>query len=238
MKAITAAAPVAALVFAATFSAASIPAADAVAQSVAANASAGRIAGQISVTTKGKAKRDASGVVIYVVGFKQDAAKTIPKMTQKDRQFVPRVLAITAGQKIDFPNLDSYFHNVFSLSKTRRFDLGQFKKGRSKVKTFPRKGIVEVYCNIHPKMSATILVLPNRAFAITDKAGKFRIDGVPPGEWKVFAYSRHALKPARSKVKVTAGQTTPLRLAVNETKFEFKHKNKFGENYRDKKAKY
>lgn len=207
-------------------------------QTVAAASTTGRVAGTISVQKSGKPKRDASEVVVYIVGFKQPPPATIPKMAQKNRQFSPRVLAITAGQKIDFPNQDAFFHNVFSLSKARKFDLGQYKKGSTKAKTFPRKGIVEVYCNIHPDMSATILVLPNRAFAVTDKAGKFRIDGVPPGEYTIFAYSRHAVRPVRGKVKITAGQTTPVALSINEDKAADPHKNKYGETYRDKKAKY
>ncbi len=198
----------------------------------------GSVVGTVAVTAKGKAKADASGVVVYMVGFKQPPPKSVPTMTSKNRQFVPRVLAVTAGQKIDFPNADKFFHNVFSLSKARRFDLGQYKKGNSKKKTFPRKGIVEVYCNIHPKMSATILVLPNRAYAMTDARGRFAIKGVPPGKWKVFAYSRHAPRPARGEVTVVAGRAAQLKLAINETKFEFAHKNKYGEAYKDKKARY
>jgi plastocyanin len=216
----------------------SLSAAPSQAQTVAANQTAGRVIGQISVQKNGKPKPDASEIVVYVVGFKQKPAATVPKMAQTNRQFAPRVLPITAGQKIDFPNIDKYFHNVFSLSKARRFDLGQYKKGRSKTKTFPRKGIVEVYCNIHPQMSATILVLPNRAFAVTDKSGKFRINGVPPGEHTMFAYSRHAVRPVRAKIKVTAGQTTPVNLVINEDKTAVVHKNKYGENYRTGKAKY
>lgn len=207
-------------------------------QSVAANSAKGRVAGQITVTKNGKPKRDASEVVVYVVGFKEDAPSTVPQMAQKKRQFEPRVLPITAGQKIDFPNFDDYFHNVFSLSKARKFDLGQFKRGKSKRKTFPRKGIVEVYCNIHPNMSATILVLPNRAHAVTDKSGKFRIDNIPPGEHTLFAYSRHAARPVRTKIKVTANQTTPVKLELAENKAPTPHRNKYGEKYKDKKAKY
>ena len=202
--------------------------------------SGGVVTGKVRLSRLGKPLKDASGVVVYAVGFNQPPAATVPQMGQHKSQFEPRMLAITAGQKIDFTNLDKFFHNVFSLSKSRRFDLGQYKKGRSKQKTFPRKGIVEVYCNIHPKMSATILVLPNRAFAFTAADGSFKLTDVPPGSWTVFAYSRRAVRPVRVKnVAVAAGKVTKVEgLNIDETKSDFAHKNKYGEAYKDKKARY
>ncbi len=210
------------------------------AAAVAHAAAVGTITGKVSLTRLGKPLTDASGVVVYAVGFNQAPAATVPKLRQHKGQFEPRLLAITAGQKVDFPNMDKFFHNVFSLSKARRFDLGQYKKGRSKKKTFPRKGIVEVYCNIHPKMSATILVLPNRAFAFTSVDGSFTLRDVPAGSWSVFAYSRRATRPARlNKVVVAAGKKTVVTgLAIEETKRDFAHKNKYGEAYKDRKGKY
>ncbi len=203
-------------------------------------APSGSITGKVRLSRMGKGQADASGVVVYAVGFNQPAPKTVPTLRQHKRQYVPRMLAITAGQKVDFPNDDSFFHNVFSLSKARKFDLGQYWKGRSKQKVFPRKGIVQVYCNIHPKMSATILVLPNRAFDFTAKDGSFTLKNVPPGSWTVFAYSRKAARPVRVKnVAVAAGKSTQASgLSIDETKLDFAHKNKYGAAYRDKKAKY
>lgn len=200
--------------------------------------SGGRVAGTIKVVRNGKTKRDASEIVVYVVGFKQPPPKTVPALAQRSRQFVPRVLPITSGQKVDFPNFDKFFHNVFSLSKARKFDLGQYKAGKSKRKTFPRKGIVEVYCNIHPDMTATILVLPNRAFAVTDSAGKFQISGIPPGQHTAFAYSRRAVRPVRAKITVADDRTTTLNLTIVEDKKPAAHRNKYGEAYKDKNAKY
>lgn len=198
----------------------------------------GSISGTVRVTSQGKAKADASGVVVYAVGFEQQPPSVVPKMTSKDRQFLPRVLPITVGQRVDFPNADAFFHNVFSLSKARKFDLGQYKKGSSKDKAFPRKGIIEVYCNIHPQMSATILVLPNRAHAVTDKQGRYTITDVPPGTWRVFAYSRHAQLPSKGSATVVAGRPAAVDFSINETRLTFAHKNKYGEDYRDGKKKY
>lgn len=200
----------------------------------------GSVTGKVRVTRMGKPLADASGVVVYAVGFEQPPATTVPVLRQKGAQFLPQMVAITAGQKIDFPNMDSFFHNVFSLSKARSFDLGQYKKGSSKQKTFPRPGIVEVYCNIHPKMNATILVLPNRAFAFTAADGSFTLKDVPPGAWSVFAYSRRATRPIRiNKVAVTAGQQTVLSgLVIDETRLDFAHKNKYGEAYKARSGGY
>ena len=208
--------------------------------SVVANAAppTGTVRGKVVLQKRGKAVVDASGVVVYVVGFKQSApAGVIPGMRQQGSNFVPELIAITAGQSVGFPNQDTQFHNVFSVSPAHRFDLGQYKKGGSKVRKFPRVGIVSVYCNIHPKMAATILVLPNRAFTTTSKDGRFQIKGVPAGTHKVFAYDRHATRPGKANVTVSAAAVTEVQLAVNQTKFSFAHKNKYGESYR-KAGKY
>jgi len=84
------------------------------------------------------------------------------------------------------------------LSAARRFDLGQFKQGEKETKSFRKPGVVEVYCNIHPEMAATILVLPNRRFTTAAPDGRFAIEGLPPGRWTVFAYDRLADRPARA----------------------------------------
>ena len=141
-------------------------------------------------------------------------------------------IAITRGESVSFPNGDGFLHNVFSESAARKFDLGSFKKGDVKSKDFPNTGVVEVYCNIHPEMAATILVLPNRKHVRTKPDGSYEIAGVPPGTWTVFAYTRRAPKPAQAKVTVTAGQDAPLDLALQRGT-EGEHLNKYGEKYHD-----
>lgn len=193
----------------------------------------GVVEGQIVVTLQGKPKADASGLVLYLVGFQEPPATAVPKLAQRDRTFQPSVLPVTAGQTVAFPNDDPYFHNVFSLSPTRQFDLGQYRQGETRTRAFPKAGIVEVFCNIHPQMAATILVLPNRRWAVTDKSGAFRIDGVPPGNWQLFAYSRFADKPLRQNVTVAAGNTLRLDLRLDEVRTDQPHTNKFGQPYRE-----
>lgn len=109
-------------------------------------------------------------------------------MDQRNETFVPHVLAITTGTTVDFPNSDKFYHNVFSLSKTRRFDLGRYAAGESKHITFDRPGIVRVFCEIHSHMNAYILVFNHPYFAVTDEEGRYHIDNVPPGTYNVIAW--------------------------------------------------
>lgn len=200
---------------------------------VAAAAPAGAVIGKVAVTDA-DGKPAAPDAIVYVVGFQDDPDPKAPqvKVEQKGRRFVPDLVAITVGESVSFPNSDTFLHNVFSQSATRKFDLGSFRRGDSKSKDFPTPGVVDVYCNIHPEMAATILVLPNRHHTHTAPDGTFRLDGVPPGTWKVFAYARRATSPAVANVTVVAGQDATVDLAVTRGT-EPAHLNKYGEKYHD-----
>lgn len=191
----------------------------------------GRVVGKVSVTeADGKAAASVDAIV-YVVGFKEDAPSgDLPQIKQKDRKFVPDLLAVTAGTTIRFPNEDPFLHNVFSQSAARKFDLGSYKKGDHKDKEFPDPGVVDVYCNIHPEMAATILVLPNRRHTRTQANGQYVIEGVPPGDWTVFAYTRRS-KPVSMKIHVKSGGDATADLALSRGT-EPDHKNKYGEKYK------
>lgn len=200
---------------------------------IASTASAGgRVTGKVTVNdADGKAAK--ADVIVYVVGFPEVAATDKPaaQIAQQGRKFVPDLVAITVGQTISFPNGDAFLHNVFSQSSARKFDLGSFKKGESKEKEFPTPGVVDVYCNIHPEMAATILVLPNKRHTRARADGSFSIDGVPPGRWTVFAYTRRAAKPASTPVTVVEGQDATVNLALARGA-EPPHVNKYGEKYK------
>jgi len=190
----------------------------------------GRVIGKVSITDADGKPANAEAI-IYVVGFKEPPAGLAPtSIAQKNRTFVPDLVAITVGDHVNFPNNDAFLHNVFSQSGTRKFDLGSFKKGDAKDKDFPDPGVVDVYCNIHPEMAATILVLPNRRHTRRNPDGTYAIDGVPPGTWTVFAYTRRVAKPAMAKVTVTAGQDAIVDLALVRGA-EPEHLNKYGEKY-------
>lgn len=202
-----------------------------VAFNVLAEGAAGTVHGQVKVTVKGALKPDASGLILYLVGFSEPAASAVPELEQRDKAFRPVVVPVTVGQTVSFPNHDALFHNVFSASATRSFDLGQYKKGETKTKVFSSPGVVDVYCNIHPQMAATIMVLPNRRWAVTGKDGTFNLTGVPVGKWMLYAYSRYADKPVKREVTVVAGQTLEFELAVDEVRTDTPHLNKFGQAY-------
>jgi plastocyanin len=110
-------------------------------------------------------------------------------MDQRNETFVPHVLAITTGTTVDFPNTDKFYHNVFSLSKTRRFDLGRYAAGHSESVRFDRPGIVRVFCDIHSHMNAFILVFSHPFFGLTDGDGRYHIDRVPPGAYNVIGWN-------------------------------------------------
>jgi plastocyanin len=128
-----------------------------------------------------------------------------PKLDQRNEAFVPHVLAIVAGTTVDFPNSDETYHNVFSLSSTKPFDLGRYPAGRSKSIRFDRPGIVRVFCDIHSHMSAFILVFAHRHFAVTDDEGRYRIDNVPPGTYTVVAWNEATPTDSRRVVMPESG---------------------------------
>ena len=110
------------------------------------------------------------------------------RMDQRNETFVPHVLALSAGTVVDFPNNDSTYHNVFSLSKAKRFDLGRYARGRSKAVRFDQPGVVRVFCDIHSHMSAFVLVFAHRYFGVTDADGAYAIRDIPPGTYTVTAW--------------------------------------------------
>ena len=135
-----------------------------------------------------------------------------PRLSQKDQAFAPRVLPVAAGSTVDFPNLDPIYHNVFSPSPLKRFDLGKYPRGHSKSVSFGRPGVVNVYCDIHSDMEAFVLVLPNRAFTQPGAAGGFELPPLPNGRYTVRVW--HPDFPEiRREVEVPAGGDVPLDLS-------------------------
>jgi plastocyanin len=136
------------------------------------------------------------------------------KLDQRNEAFVPHVLAIVAGTTVEFPNNDRTYHNVFSFSATRPFDLGRYAVGRSKSIKFDRPGIVRVFCDIHSHMSAFILVFAHRYFSVTDDEGHYRIDNVPPGAYTVIAWNEAAPSESRRLVIPESGGDVEANFAL------------------------
>jgi plastocyanin len=135
-------------------------------------------------------------------------------MSQRNETFEPHVLAVRVGTIVDFPNNDTIYHNVFSLSKTKRFDLGRYAKGRSKSILFDEPGIVRVFCDIHSHMNAFILVFAHRFFAVTDEQGRYRIDQVPPGTYTLVAWYEGVVRQTRAVTVPDDGGSVDADFAV------------------------
>jgi plastocyanin len=135
-----------------------------------------------------------SRVAIYLEGqFPGQAATAGAQvMEQTNRRFSPELLVVQAGSKVSFPNNDPIFHNVFSLSGPKTFDLGNYPKGDTRVVTFPEPGVVYVNCHLHSNMTATIVVTPNRWNARADRDGRFELRDVPPGKYTIVAWHKAA----------------------------------------------
>lgn len=193
----------------------------------------GELRGEVRLTRDGRLLKDRSGVVVYLEGVPGPAPTpaTEPlKIHQRNKTFLPRVSAVVVGTTIDFPNDDRIFHNVFSLSRALRFDLGLYKSGSSKSVVATREGVVDIYCNIHPEMAAKVVVLETPHFAVTGEDGRFAIEGVPPGTYPVVAWQSVG-KPFRGQVTVRAEGTTSLTIDLEQGTREDSHLRKDGTPY-------
>jgi plastocyanin len=134
-------------------------------------------------------------------------------MHQSDERFVPHVLAIQAGATVTFPNDDPIYHNAFSLSRARTFDLGRYARGESRAVRFPDAGVVQVFCHIHADMSGYILVFDHQFFVTPEYDGSFALEGVPPGDYQMVAWHER-IRPVRQSVRVEAGRTTSVQVTI------------------------
>lgn len=140
---------------------------------------------------------------------KAGSATSAKVITQKGAVFSPRILPIVVGTTVEWPNDDDIFHNVFSLSEAKEFDLGLYKNPETRKVTFSRTGRVDVLCSIHTQMSAVVLVLENSFFAKTDDQGRYVIPGLPAGEYMVRAW--HERLPSVRR-KVTVNESGEVRV--------------------------
>jgi plastocyanin len=190
---------------------------------------------------------DRSNVVVYIEEIHGNEGFTppseFPVVASKDMKFVPAVLPILVGTTVQFTNEDDMQHNVFSLSMTKPFDLGLFKKGAAPTETFDSPGLVKIYCNIHQAMIGYILVLGNPFFTLTDAEGKFSLANVPPGTYKLVSWYRYGdsaekdvflTKSQSVQVGDGSGAGTEVDFDLTKTRGDFEHKNKWGKDYNAK----
>jgi plastocyanin len=196
----------------------------------------GSVTGRVKVLApEGDGLRPTSNVVVVI----EDVPNSDPsrlksqrnaKITQRDRHFVPEVTVIPAGGAIEFPNEDFIDHNVFSLSRTRVFDLGLYRNPDSKSVTFQRPGVVDVYCNIHPDMAAKIKIVDTVHYAQVKADGTFSIANVPPGVYPLVAWQPYG-EEYRGQVTVESGKTAKVELSLREGPHTRQHANKEGKLY-------
>lgn len=154
-------------------------------------------------------------------------------MSTRRKQFVPRVLAITAGSAVRFPNEDPILHNAFSRSTENAFDTGQYGRGDGRTQVFAKPGLVRVYCNVHHSMFGFVLVLDTPFFTRADAAGRFRLEGLPDGDGELVVFHDRGA-PLKQQLTVATGSTIDLKLDLNKRRVPA-HTNKFGKPYARKR---
>ena len=168
--------------------------------------------------------QDYSGVVVWLEPLSPAPANPAKagraEMTQKDKTFWPHVLAVLVGTTVSFPNYDPIFHNAFSNYNGQLFDIGLYAPGTTKSIVFRREGVVRVFCNIHPTMSAVIVVLQSPYFCVSNKNGELHIPGVPPGTYRMHVFHERAtdqtLEPLTRTIEITPEhlQLPPISVAM------------------------
>ncbi|MDX2367042.1 MAG: DUF2012 domain-containing protein [Colwellia sp.] len=203
----------------------------------------GSIQGDISIMgSKSNLIEEVQNIVIFIEGDNLNSSQAYrespnnvasPKVTHKGRKFSPHVLPVVRDTKVDFFNDDSIYHNVFSISKTKAFDLGIYPENTSQLIRFEKTGLVKIYCNIHPKMTSNILVLNNDFYTKPNDDGSFIIKNIPLGHYTLRVW--HELAEAQQyNIEIKEGDNTLDKLLLTLTKRYIQHKTKFGKNYKSK----
>jgi plastocyanin len=193
-------------------------------------AAAGPVAGVVRTETR--AGVVPAPAVVYAEPVETPVARRPGTFTllQKQRTFQPHVLAVPVGSTVTFPNQDQIFHNVFSLSGPQPFDLGLYRSGQSRERTFTHPGTYRVFCNIHPQMSALIVVVATPYVTSTGNDGRYTFD-LPAGTWRITALSDRA-EPVSVQITATPGAAEAPMLRLDETRWiAVQHKNKYGQDY-------
>ena len=196
---------------------------------------------QVELTRNGHRLKDASNTVVWLTPIgqnvdapKQDPSK-IPQLVQKDKSFHPSLIVIPVGGKVEFPNRDPFFHNVFSLFDGKRFDLGLYESGTTRFVNFDKPGISFIFCNIHAQMSAVVVAVATPYYAVSDAKGNLVLPDVPPGryEMQVFhsAVAPESLRAQTREITISPGETSLGTFTLAVADIAAAHKNKYGRDY-------
>jgi plastocyanin len=173
------------------------------------------------------------GSVVWIPGISvgSAAAPAERAMVSRDKRFDPHVLAVPREATVSFPNADPIYHNVFSLSPGNAFDLGLYRKGAARSVVFRNPGLVRVYCNIHPDMTAYVVVVDGSAYAVTDADGAYRIGAVPPGRHTVRVWNEIGGETS-AMIDFAAGRPAKWDPSLDGTRYRvLPHANKHGKAY-------
>jgi plastocyanin len=210
--------------------------------SAAASAQTVDVTTHVTLSHTHKASADASNVVLWLTPLSPTPAPTphsTPEftLTQKDKEFIPHLLVVPVGSNILFPNLDPFFHNVFSLFNGKRFDLGLYEGHTRRTVRFDREGVSYIFCNIHPDMGAVIITVATPYYAQSTPEGNIVIHGVPPGRYRLGIWAENVpadrLTAMSYVVQITADNARLSAIHLDASgDIMTHHENKFGEPYR------
>jgi plastocyanin len=200
---------------------------------------------QVRMTRLGKSKDQpagSAGVVVWLTPLSPERAEVVSsprpghyRLVQKDKKFTPHLLVIPTGSTVDFPNLDPFFHNVFSLFNGKRFDLGLYESGSSRTVRFDHDGVSYIFCNIHPEMSAVVITVSTPYFGVSAADGNITLQAVSPAAYEMHVWaegvSTSDLNALSRSVVVNPSQKDLGVIDIKVDSHMPPHKNKFGEDY-------
>jgi plastocyanin len=195
-------------------------------------AAQGSVAGQVSLLERpGERTEDLADVIVWLEPTGGTRVRTLPTNTTiqlQGRQFSPRVRAVTQASKVEFPNADSFSHNVFSKAPDGAFDTGVFPRGRTKEQTFKEPGVFPIYCNIHPRMTGYVIVLGTPYYAQAGEDGRFTLTGVPAGNYLLHIWHDRVGDGAPRALTVSTNGVNLGTIQLDARGYRFvQHKNKF-----------
>jgi plastocyanin len=207
-------------------------------------AQASTVSGTIELSANGHKPREQSNHLSDVVVWLEALhAAPIPErplqhaqLLQKDKMFRPHVLPVVAGTAVDFPNADPIFHNAFSNYDGQLFDVALYAPGASRTVVFRKPGVARVFCNIHPSMSAIILVLTSPHFARVNANGQYQITNVPPGIYELHFFDERSSEASHRPIQLNVDNASavvnaPALHIVEGDYVSLPHKNKYGQDY-------